>query len=67
MPMSRGRPVKLRTFLGRNWFALLKLSDAAGPGDFRKVPGEITERAEDVAKRRLRERWGRGWQGRAVY
>jgi hypothetical protein len=62
-PMSRGRPVKVRTPNGRNWFALLKLTDAAGPGDFRKVPREITETAEDVARRRLRDRAEEGVVG----
>jgi hypothetical protein len=57
-PMSRGHVVKVRVAGGRNWFALLKLSDSAGPAKFQKIPAAITESAETIAKRRLRGKEG---------
>jgi hypothetical protein len=51
-PMSRGHVVKVRTPVGRNWFALLKLQEAAGPAKFQKVPAAVTADAAKIAKRR---------------
>jgi len=48
--------VKVRTPIGRNWFALLKLTEAAGPAKFQKIPSAITDSAEKVAKRRLQRK-----------
>jgi hypothetical protein len=53
-PMARGHVVKVRTPVGRNWFAVLKLADSAGPARFQNIPPAITEAAEKIAKRRLR-------------
>jgi hypothetical protein len=53
-PMSRGHVVKVRTPVGRNWFAVLKLADIAGPAKFQNIPAAITASAEKIAKRRFR-------------
>ena len=55
-PMSRGHVVKVRTPGGRNWFAVLKLADIAGPATFQKIPAAITASAEKIAKRRFRRK-----------
>jgi hypothetical protein len=52
-PMSRGHVVKVRVPVGRNWFAVLKLADAAGPAKFQNIPAAITASAEKIAKRSL--------------
>jgi hypothetical protein len=52
-PMSRGHVVKVRTPVGRNWFAVLKLQATAGPAQFKKIPAAVTASAEKLAKRRL--------------
>jgi hypothetical protein len=53
-PMSRGHVVKVRTPVGRNWFAVLKLADIAGAAKFQNIPAAITASAEKIAKRRFR-------------
>jgi hypothetical protein len=50
-PISKGRVTKMRTPHGRNWFALLKLSDAAGAASFKKIPVSILGEAEAQARR----------------
>jgi Uncharacterized protein conserved in bacteria (DUF2272) len=55
-PIARGHVVKVRTPGGRNWFALLKLQDTAGPAKFQKIPAAITDSAEKIAKRPLRRK-----------
>jgi hypothetical protein len=49
-PISKGRLTKLRTPHGRNWFAILKLSDAASAASFKKIPVSILGEAEARAR-----------------
>jgi hypothetical protein len=51
-PMANGRLVRVRVAGARNWFTILKLDAQAGPADFRRIPAELVQKAEQVARSR---------------
>ena len=51
-PMAKGRIVRVRVPGARNWFTILKLDEQAGPADFRKIPAELLQKAEQVVRSR---------------